>query len=765
MTGARAALVVGYVGAIVAALAFEDGRRWVWTVGIASLPLLWVMGGFHLWRRVCPLSLFSQIPRLLGRGGDRKITGWWADHALEVQLGVMVVALTARLLWINGSPVGLASFLGGVALLAIASGFVLRGKSWCNFLCPVGMVEKLYTEPSRLAGSENSQCPSCSACKAQCPDIDFEHSYWKGAQDRGRRLAYFSWPGLVFGFYLHYFLQAGTWAWYFSGDWTRESDVGAQVLSAGFFFLPAIPRAVAAPLTLLLSGAISYGLFSFGHGLALKRARGDAAGPAPADEARIRHRAYALAGYLGFNLFYAFAGQPTLRDLPDGFRWAIATLVVAVSTLLLGRRWMRDESTFVQDKLAKKLARRWKWDDEAGDKSNTELVVLHNERIRQRKARLESYRESVLELAREGILTPAHMTALGSVRASLGITDSEHDKVVAELSRSGQDLFGGAGSPEEALRRQQYRTDLERLVEDAADAGRPLDSAAVERVQRRYGVPEDEHKELLAALLNPGGALNNRLVGHAERLLALAAIARAAAAASTDEADGAFVAWVCEWAGQTAAAALQTALTSVGEEAPEVQALVAVDPIVRGDAARALLAGALGATVPADAADPLAEAESDREPWVALAASLVVASAAPTPRTQRLVALHRVALFASLTPPDLERLEGLAASRQFAADEPLCTQGEAGDEVLIILSGNTKVLVGETQVNECGPGSCIGELAVLAPSPRSASVIATVPTVALVLEGALFRDLLREQPVLVEGVLEQVARRLQRAGG
>ena len=143
----------------------------------------------------------------------------------------------------------------------------------------------------------------------------------------------------------------------------------------------------------------------------------------------------------------------------------------------------------------------------------------------------------------------------------------------------------------------------------------------------------------------------------------------------------------------------------------------------------------------------------------------MVASAAPTPRTQRLVALHRVALFASLTPPDLERLEGLAASRQFAADEPLCTQGEAGDEVLIILSGNTKVLVGETQVNECGPGSCIGELAVLAPSPRSASVIATVPTVALVLEGALFRDLLREQPVLVEGVLEQVARRLQRAGG
>ncbi|MCP4868708.1 MAG: hypothetical protein GY898_08320 [Proteobacteria bacterium] len=670
------------MAAIIVAATFEDGRRWVWTVAIAALPLLWVLGGFHLWRRICPLSFFSQIPRLMGRGGDRKVTGWWAGHALEVQLGVMVAALALRLLWINGSQMGLAGFLGGVALLAMGTGFVLRGKNWCNFLCPVGMVEKLYTEPSRLAGTENSQCPSCSACKAQCPDIDFEHSYWKGSGDRGHRIAYFAWPGIVFGFYFHYFLQAGTWDWYFSGDWTRESDAVGQLLSAGFFFAPAIPRAAAAPLTLLLSGAVSYGPFAVGHAAAERRAQGSAEGLPAGVEARIRHRAYALAGYVGFNLFYAFAGQPTLRAFPDGARWGVATAVVALSTMIFLRRWLRDESSFVQDKLAKKLARRWKWDDEAGDKTSTELVVLHTERVRHRKERLESYRDSVAELAREGILTEAHLNALGTVRASLGITDREHDKVVAELASTGTDLFGGAGSPEAALQRQQYRAELERIVRYATDSGGALDVAAVARLQKTFGVSEAEHQELLAALLNPGGELNDRLVEHARRLVVLGATA--AHADGADEDERLFVGWICAWAGHGPAEALSTALRSAGEGGDEVNALTDPDPKRRGTAAAALLAGTLGAgeveAEPAGLDDP--------ERWVSRSIALLAGN--PEAFVSYMVALHQVDLFAGLAPPDLGRLGDLAQTRSFGADEALCTQGDAGDEDLIILSGTPR---------------------------------------------------------------------------
>ena len=61
------------------------------------------------------------------------------------------------------------------------------------------------------------------ACKKHCPDIDLEQGYWKEmpeAEVRGRRLAYFAWPGVVTAFYVYYFLVAESWDYYFSGAWT-----------------------------------------------------------------------------------------------------------------------------------------------------------------------------------------------------------------------------------------------------------------------------------------------------------------------------------------------------------------------------------------------------------------------------------------------------------------------------------------------------------------------------------------------------------------
>jgi len=762
VNAARGALVVAYVAFVVGIPLAPVGPQLLWTVAIAALPLFWVLGGFHLWRRICPLSWFSQLPRLLGRPGNKKVSGWWSRNALLVQLSVMAVALTLRLLWINGDPLALSGALGAFALIAIGFGAVFRGKTWCNFACPVGMVEKLYVEPSRLVGSANSQCPSCSACKAQCPDIDLEHSYWKGSADRNRRIAYFAWPGLVVGFYLHYYLQAGTWDWYFSGDWTREADVGAKVLSAGFFFAD-VPRLAAAPLTLLACGAASYGLFSAGHSTALRRA-----GPTPDDVtvARLRHRAYALAGWVGFNLFYAWAGQPTLRDLPPSVRWSVATAVVAISTLIFARRWNRDEASFVQDRFARKLARRWKWEDDAAGRTSTELVVLHTERTRQRTERLASYRDSVAELAAEGILTREGLAVLGTIRATLGITDAEHDKVVRELTSEGKNVFATAdASPEGALQTQQYRQELERLVDLAADAGAAVDERAIARLRRRYSVSDDEHRALLSALLDPGGALAGRLVEQAGRLVSLGAIAQAAAATDRPEADRAFAEYACHEAGAAPSDTLTGTLSVVSEEADATALTDATSPVERAAAAQALLRGPLASTPPEPPAEPLAAAVADSDPWVARAATLLHAPEEADDQTRRLVALHQVALFAGLSPPDLQRLAELAELRRFDTDQHLCTQGEAGDEVFVLLSGQTRVLVAGTEVNTCGPGACIGELAVLAPAPRSATVQASEPTDTLVLSGTLFRELLREQPLLVEGVLEQVARRLQRAGG
>src|SRR5204862_237846 len=127
----------------------------------------------------------------------------------------------------------------------------------------------IFAEPPGLRETKNSQCTKCTACKKSCPDINEENGYWKEIGLRPKRFVYFAFPGLVFGFYFYYYLQAGTWDYYFNGEWTKQAMIihwaflpGHDAETAGFFFAPALPRAAAAILTLAVCALASYSLFS-----------------------------------------------------------------------------------------------------------------------------------------------------------------------------------------------------------------------------------------------------------------------------------------------------------------------------------------------------------------------------------------------------------------------------------------------------------------------------------------------------------------------
>src|SRR5687768_8954492 len=47
--------------ALIAFSVLQPGRagRVFWTVAIASLPLFFVLAGFHRWRRICPLAFIA----------------------------------------------------------------------------------------------------------------------------------------------------------------------------------------------------------------------------------------------------------------------------------------------------------------------------------------------------------------------------------------------------------------------------------------------------------------------------------------------------------------------------------------------------------------------------------------------------------------------------------------------------------------------------------------------------------------------------------
>jgi len=135
--------------------------------------------------------------------------------------------------------------------------------------------------------------------------------------------------------------------------------------------------------------------------------------------------------------------------------------------------------------------------------------------------------------------------------------------------------------------------------------------------------------------------------------------------------------------------------------------------------------------------------------------------------TATLEVLRAMPLFRQLDPARL-RLVALAGRVQvLRAHERLWEQGDAGDEVYILLAGSVDVLVpsdgSEVSVAVIGPGEIVGEMAVLTGNPRSTAIAAREDSRLLRLEGDTVLDLLREFPELSLEVIRILAERLDRA--
>ena len=137
-----------------------------------------------------PARFFGEIGRKLNKGEQRRVPQWLEKWYFVVTLAVLLAMLVLRLVATNGDRIWLSGLLIGLALAAAITNAWFTGKTWCNFICPVGPVERIYTEPgSLLQPDANSQCTRCTACKKYCPDIDQENGYWRDLSSKGRRIA------------------------------------------------------------------------------------------------------------------------------------------------------------------------------------------------------------------------------------------------------------------------------------------------------------------------------------------------------------------------------------------------------------------------------------------------------------------------------------------------------------------------------------------------------------------------------------------------
>lgn len=109
----------------------------------------------------------------------------------------------------------------------------------------------------------------------------------------------------------------------------------------------------------------------------------------------------------------------------------------------------------------------------------------------------------------------------------------------------------------------------------------------------------------------------------------------------------------------------------------------------------------------------------------------------------------RVPLFAGLDPDDLKYVLRVARRLEFAKGAMLVRQGQIADSALVMESGSASVVSvlpggGEAVMAELGPGSVLGEMALLDSGVRSANVIAREPTACLSMERDAFRLLIAQ---------------------
>ncbi len=130
--------------------------------------------------------------------------------------------------------------------------------------------------------------------------------------------------------------------------------------------------------------------------------------------------------------------------------------------------------------------------------------------------------------------------------------------------------------------------------------------------------------------------------------------------------------------------------------------------------------------------------------------------------------LRAVPLFRQVPEADLLAFTRLVRERREPKGTMILSQGDRGEALFLIRSGQVKVSVvaedgREVILSVLGPGSFFGELALLDDEPRSAHVIAMEDTVLLQLHREDFRSRLTLSPELSVSLLRELSQRLRRA--
>jgi serine/threonine protein phosphatase PrpC/CRP-like cAMP-binding protein len=121
----------------------------------------------------------------------------------------------------------------------------------------------------------------------------------------------------------------------------------------------------------------------------------------------------------------------------------------------------------------------------------------------------------------------------------------------------------------------------------------------------------------------------------------------------------------------------------------------------------------------------------------------------------KLETLQSATLFRYLNYQELVKVANITDVRHFVGDEYVFQEGDAGDELFVVLSGMVRVQKGSTTIVRLGQGEHFGEMALIDKEPRSATVSAEQDTRVLVMKRADFLYFIKHERDLAVKLLWQ----------
>ncbi|MBR8835497.1 MAG: EF-hand domain-containing protein [Stigonema ocellatum SAG 48.90 = DSM 106950] len=482
-----------------------------WGVIVPSSIFILLVFGHEFWRRICPLSFISQIPRALKWQRQKKnVTqktdkvknelvkvaknSWLFRNAIYLQCGLFFLGLCSRILFVNSNRLALGIFLLGTIVAAIVVGYLYGGKSWCHYFCPMAPVQKIYGEPRGLLNStahegdqqkitqsmcrtlskDGKELSACVACNSHCMDIDAERSYWENITQPDQQWLYYSYVGITIGYFAYYYLYAGNWNYYTSGVWAHEENQWATLLKPGLYLfgqaIP-IPKLVTVPLTL---GIFALGGYWVGKSIEKRYKAHLLRKRRAASPEIIRHRIFTVSTFFIFNFFFIFAGRNYIRLLPNFLQYIFPILIATCSTLWLYRTWGRGRDLYLREGLTNRLRKqlqklnldtsRFLEGRSLDELSSDEVYVLAKVLPGfDKEKRLQMYKVILRDALDEGSVDVREsLENFKQMRLQLDISDQEHETIITELGTEYPELFSPtkSHSRENLLRLASYRETL-----------------------------------------------------------------------------------------------------------------------------------------------------------------------------------------------------------------------------------------------------------------------------------------------------------------